>query len=87
MATKAIKGVDEEVWNRFKAQATGKGMEMSEYLGYVVEEAEKNETKKWWNDLLAFVEGHKSALTDEDVERMRAFRKRFRMRRLNEIRP
>ncbi len=85
MATKAIKGVDEEIWNRFKAQATRKGMDMSEYLGYIVEEAEKSDTKKWWNELKTFIEGHKSTLTDEDVERMKDFRKRFRMRRPNEI--
>ena len=85
MVTKAIKGVDEEVWNRFKAQATRKGMEMSEYLSYIVEEAERNDTKKWWKDLLTFVDGHKSALTKGDIARMKAFRKRFMMRRVNEV--
>lgn len=86
--TKALKGVDEEVWNTFKAQAASRGVDMAEYLAIMVEEAQKHDTRKWWNDLLSFIETHKSSLTDNDVARMKAFRKRFRMRRnLDEIRP
>lgn len=88
MATKALKGVDEEVWNTFKAQAASRGVDMAEYFGMIVEDAQKQDTGRWWNDLLSFVKTHKSSLTDNDVARMRAFRKRFRMRRnLDEIRP
>ncbi len=88
MATKALKGVNEGVWNEFKAQAASRGVDMAEYLGIMVKEAQKQDTRKWWNDLLSFVEMHKSSLTDDDVARMKAFRKRFRMRRdINEIRP
>ena len=87
MATKALKGVDEEVWNRFKAQAASRGVDMAEYLGMIVEEAQKQNTKEWWNNLLSFIETHKSSLTDNDVARMKDFRKRFRMRRnLDELR-
>lgn len=88
MATKALKGVDEEVWHTFKAQAASRGVDMAEYLGIMVEETRTQNTRKWWKDLLSFIETHKSSLTDKDVDRMRAFRRRFRMRRnLDEIRP
>ncbi|MBI2580998.1 hypothetical protein HYV85_04290 [Candidatus Woesearchaeota archaeon] len=88
MATKALKGVDEGVWNMFKAQAASRGVDMAEYLGIIVEEAQKQNAREWWNDLLSFIEAHKSSLTDSDVARMKAFRKRFRMRRNpDEIRP
>lgn len=88
MVTKALKGVDEEVWNTFKAQAASRGVDMAECLAIIVEQAQKQDTRKWWNDLLSFIETHKSSLTDNDVARMKAFRKRFRMRRsLDEIRP
>ena len=88
MVTKALKGVDEGVWNTFKAQAASRGVDMADYLGIMVEEAQKHDTRKWWNDLLSLIETHKSSLTDNDVARMKAFRKRFRMRRnLDEIRP
>lgn len=88
MVTKALKGVDKEVWNTFKAQAAVRGVDMAEYFGMIVEEAQKQDTRRWWNDLLSFIETHKSSLTDKDVAEMKAFRKRFRMRRnLDEIRP
>ncbi len=88
MVTKALKGVDEGVWNAFKAQAASRGVDMAEYFGIMVEEAQKQDTRKWWNDLLSLIETRKSSLTDNDVARMKAFRKRFRMRRnVDEIRP
>ncbi|MBI2144270.1 hypothetical protein HYU17_03925 [Candidatus Woesearchaeota archaeon] len=81
MTTKALKGVDEGIWNRFKAQAASRGVDMAEYFGMIVEQAQKHDSKEWWNNLRSFIETHKSSLTDSDVARMRDFRKRFRMRR------
>ncbi|MAG16235.1 hypothetical protein CMO88_04190 [Candidatus Woesearchaeota archaeon] len=81
MVTKAIKGVDEETWNRFKAQAARKGMEMSEYLGFIVEDSDRYDSREWLEDLLEFVRKNPSPLTDKDVARMNRFRKGFKMRK------
>ncbi|MBI2664474.1 hypothetical protein HYX10_03985 [Candidatus Woesearchaeota archaeon] len=81
MSTKAIKDVDEHTWNRFKAGAASKGMDMAEYFGLLVGESEKYDGRKWWKDLLDFVEKNRIEFTDTDIKRMKAFRKRFKMRK------
>ncbi len=81
MATKAMKGVDEEKWAEFKAIAVKEDVTMGELFNEAVDVLAKNRSKSQWERILDYVETHKSVLTESDIARMREFRKRFRMRR------
>jgi hypothetical protein len=74
MATKAIKGVDEEKWAAFKALAAKSDMRVGEFFNESVEILERSKAKSQWERIMAH------------VKRMREFRKNFRMRRFDEIR-
>jgi hypothetical protein len=86
MATKAIKGVDEEKWAAFKALAAKSDMRVGEFFNESVEILERSKAKSQWERIMEHVRKHPSKLTDADIKRMREFRKNFRMRRFNEIR-
>lgn len=81
MATKAIKGVSEDVWNKFKTRAASKGMGMAEYFSRIIEDSEKSDTSKWLKSVLAHAKNNPLRFTAKDMARMNDFRKRFAMRK------
>ena len=81
MTTKALKGVSEEKWAEFKAIAASRNMPMGELFNEAVDVLAKGKSKSQWEKLQEYVETHTSKLTENDVRRMKEFRKRFRMRR------
>ena len=87
MATKAIKGVSDDKWAEFKSIAANRDVSMGELFSEAVDALAKEKSKSQLEKLMDYMETHTSRLTDEDVERMRKFRKNFRMRRLSEIYP
>lgn len=81
MATKALKGVDEEKWTEFKSIAASRDVPMGKLFNEAVDVLAKEKPKSQWEKIMEFVETHTSKLTDSDVKKMREFRRRFQMRR------
>ena len=80
MTTKALKGVSEEKWAEFKAIAANRDVPMGELFNEAVDVLAKEKSKSQLERLMEYMETHTSRLTDEDVKRMKEFRKNFRMR-------
>lgn len=80
MTTKALKGVSEDKWAEFKSIAARRGTTMGELFNESVDLIEKHKAKTQWKRIMEYVETHKPALTDEDLKRMKEFRKSFKMR-------
>lgn len=63
-----IKGVKEESWKAFRSEAAKHGFKAGEFLGYLVEEHRKTESKgKGWNHILS----KKSSLDTDSAARMK----------------
>ena len=79
MATKAIRGVDEEAWNILKAFAAERGKSMSSYFNELAGEIKTERAKSNWDKIL-FWKAKDPKETMEIEKRIADFRKDFRLR-------
>ena len=80
MATKAIKGVDEEKWAAFKAVAAKNNMTVGELFNESVDVVEYRHAKSQWERILANRVSHPKGEWDEIEDKVKHFRKNFRFR-------
>ena len=80
MATKAVKGVNEDAWNTLKSIASGEGLSMGEFFNRLAGQI-RNGGKSQWEKILDNRVEHTGAEWAEIEKRTRHFRKTFEFRR------
>ena len=79
MATKAVKGVDEEAWNTLKSFAVREGVSMGSYINELVKGLEEKKADITWNKVLSW-KAKDLKETSGMAKRISEFRKGFRLR-------
>lgn len=80
MATKAVKGVDEEAWNAIKSFAAKEGISMGEYFNELANDLKEVNSKSRWDKILASRVKHSEKEWAEIEKNITYFRKNFKMR-------
>ncbi len=79
MATKAIKGVDEDAWNILKSFAVREGVSMGAYLNELAKGLEEKKADAGWDKILSW-KAKDPKETSGMAKRISEFRKGFGLR-------
>lgn len=78
--TASLKGVDKEVWRKFKAEAAREGKTMARFLAELVREHEAKKEKSNWDEILSFAGSISEKEAKELREASKKVRKGFKLR-------
>lgn len=79
MATKAIKGVDEDAWNTLKSFAVREGVSMGTYINELAKELEEKKAGVTWDRILSWKAKDPKEISGM-AKRISEFRKGFGLR-------